>query len=54
MAKKKPQIVGRWRITSMTKWGPEFVDEEVFGCLMFSFDGMDEMRYKSGSGFGGR
>lgn len=26
MAKKKPRIVGRWRITSMTEWDQDFVE----------------------------
>lgn len=57
MEKKKPQIVGHRRITSMTAWDRDFVDEvneEVSDCLKFSFDGMDEMRYNSRSGFSGR
>ena len=45
MAKKKPQIVGRWRITSMTQWDQDFVDEEVPGYFEFSRDSLGEFQF---------
>ena len=42
---KKPQIVGRWRITSMTEWDQDFVDEEVPGYFEFSKDGLGEFQF---------
>lgn len=41
MAKKKSHIVGRWRITSMTEWDLDSVDEEVLGYFEFRKDGGD-------------
>ena len=45
MATKKPQIVGRWRITSMTEWDQDFVDEEVPGYFEFRKDGLGELQF---------
>ncbi|MCZ2342601.1 MAG: hypothetical protein LC104_12545 [Bacteroidales bacterium] len=45
MAKKKPQFVGRWRITSMTEWDQDFVDEEVPGYFEFTKDGLGEFQF---------
>lgn len=45
MAKKKPEIVGRWRITSMTEWDQDFVDEEVPGYFEFRKDGLGEFQF---------
>lgn len=43
--KKKQQIVGRWRITSMTEWDQDFVDEEVPGYFEFTKDGLGEFQF---------
>ena len=45
MAKKKSQIVGRWRITSMTQWDQDFVDEEVPGYFEFRKDGRGDFQF---------
>jgi hypothetical protein len=45
MAKKKSQIVGRWRITSMTEWDQDFVDEEVPGHFEFKKNGLGEFQF---------
>jgi len=45
MEKKKSQIVGRWRITSMTEWDQDFVDEEVPGYFNFRKDGLGEFQF---------
>ncbi|MEZ6131156.1 MAG: hypothetical protein R3C59_20985 [Planctomycetaceae bacterium] len=42
---KKPKFVGRWRITSMTEWDQDFVDEEVPGYFEFSKDGLGEFQF---------
>lgn len=45
MAKKKSQIIGRWRITSMTEWDQHFVDEEVPGYFKFCKDGLGDLQF---------
>ena len=45
IAKKKSQIVGRWRITSMTEWDQDFVDEEVPGYFEFRKGGTDDFQF---------
>jgi hypothetical protein len=45
MAKKKSQIVGWWRITSMTVWGQDFVDAEVPGYIEFKKNGLGEFQF---------
>lgn len=45
MAKKKSQIVGRWRITSMTEWDQDVVDEEVPGYIEFTKNGLGDFQF---------
>jgi len=45
MAKKKAPIIGRWRITSMTEWDQDFVDEEVPGYFDFRKDGLGDFQF---------
>ncbi len=45
MAKKKSQMVGRWRITSMTEWDQDFVDEDVPGYFEFRKDGLGDFQF---------
>jgi hypothetical protein len=45
MATKKSQIVGRWRITLMTEWDQDFVDEEVPGYFEFRKDGLGDFQF---------
>ena len=45
MSKRKTQIVGQWRITSMTEWDQDFVDAEVPGYIEFTKDGLGEFQF---------
>lgn len=39
------EIVGRWRITSMEMWDPDFVDAEVSGYIEFKKNGLGEFQF---------
>lgn len=45
MAKKKSQIVGRWRITSMETWDQDFVDAEAPGYVEFKKNRLGEFHF---------
>jgi len=45
MAKRKSQIAGRWRITSMELWDQDFIDEEVPGYINFAKDGLGDFQF---------
>jgi len=45
MAKKKQQIVGRWRITAMTEWEQDFVNAEVPGYFEFTKNFLGEFQF---------
>lgn len=45
MAKKKSQTIGRWRISSITEWDQDFVDEEVPGYFEFTRDSLGEFHF---------
>lgn len=45
MAKKKSQIVGRYRITSMEVWDQDFVDAEAPGFIEFKKSGLGEFHF---------
>ena len=45
MAKRKSQIAGRWRITSMTEWDNDFIDAEVPGYFKFGMDGRGDFQF---------
>ena len=43
--KASSPFTGRWRITSMTAWDQDFVDEEVEGYFQFSEKGQGEFHF---------
>lgn len=45
MAKRKSQIAGRWRITSMEMWDNDFIDAEVPGYINFGEDGLGDFQF---------
>ena len=45
MAKRKSEIAGRWRITSMTAWDNDFIDEEVPGYFNFAKGGLGDFQF---------
>ena len=45
MAKKAKTIEGRWRITSMSAWEDDFLDEEVEAFIEFKERGWGSFRF---------
>jgi hypothetical protein len=45
MAKRKSQIAGRWRITSMADWDNDFIDAEVPDYIIFSKNGLGDFQF---------
>ena len=45
MTKRKPDFTGRYRITSMTMWDQDFVDEEVPGYIEFAKNGLGDFQF---------
>jgi hypothetical protein len=50
MAKKKNPFAGRWRISSMSGWDHEYVDEEEEGYLEFDAKGTGSFHFGYVSG----
>lgn len=42
---EKNGIVGKWRITSMTEWDNDFIDEEVPGYFNFAKNGLGDFQF---------
>jgi hypothetical protein len=45
MAKRRSQIVEKWRITSMEMWDNDFIDAEVPGYINFAKDGLGDFQF---------
>ena len=45
MSKKKPPILGRFRITQMEAWDQDFVDAETPGFIRFDPDDRGEFHF---------
>ena len=45
MTKRKPNLIGRYHITSMEMWNQEFIDAEVLGFIVFVKDGLGDFQF---------
>ena len=45
MTKRKPNVIGRYRITSMEMWDQDFIDAEVPGYIEFAKDGLGDFQF---------
>ena len=43
--KPKNRFTGRWRITSMTEWDQDFIDEEVPGYINFGKNRLGDFQF---------